>query len=461
MLNRQLYIQRRTILKETIKKGIILFLGNEESPMNYPDNPYPFRQHSSFLYFFGIDRPSVSAIIDIDNGQEIIFGDELTLDEIVWMGQKPTIAEEAEKVGVFEVLPTVKLFAILKEANAAGRNIEFLPPFRPENKIKLLRLLNIRPDQFNVKSSEALVKAVIAQREIKCEEEIAEIDMAVNWSVDMHVAAIQMARPGIKESHIAAKVTQIALEHEGYLAFPVIATVRGEVLHNHYHGNTLKKGQLFLLDCGAETPNCYAGDLTSTFPVSPKFSRKQAEIYQMVLNAHYGAVKMLKAGIPFRDVHFEAARIIFDGLKSLGITKGNTEEAIALGAHALFFPTGLGHMMGLDVHDMEDLGELNVGYNSGESKSTLFGLKSLRLAKELKTGHVLTVEPGIYFIPELIKMWKAEKRFDSFINYNAIRPYMNFGGIRIEQDYLITRKGSRLLGRKKPMEISEIEDLRS
>jgi Xaa-Pro aminopeptidase len=461
MLNRQLYIQRRTILKETIKKGIILFLGNEESPMNYSDNPYPFRQHSSFLYFFGIDRPSLSAIIDIENGIEIIFGDERTIDDIVWMGKMPTIAEEAEKVGVYEVLPTVKLFTILREANAAGRNIEFLPPYRPENKIKLLRLLNIRPDQFSIKASETLVKAVIAQREIKCEEEIAEIDKAVNWSVDMHIAAMEMTKPGIKEAEIAAKVTQIVLDREGYVSFPVIATVRGEVLHNHYHGNLLKKGQLFLLDCGAETPNRYAGDLTSTFPVSPKFSHKQAEIYQLVLDAHYVAAKMLKPGIPFREVHFEAARVIFEGLKSLGLTHGNTDEAVAEGAHALFFPTGLGHMMGLDVHDMEDLGELNVGYHPGESKSTQFGLKSLRLAKELKAGHVLTVEPGIYFIPELIKMWKADKRFEQFINYNALRSYMNFGGVRIEQDYLITRKSSRLLGRKKPMEINEIEALRS
>lgn len=460
MFNRQLYIQRRTELKMKMGKGIILFLGNEETPMNYPENPYHFRQHSSFLYFFGIDRPSLAAIIDIDNGNEIIFGEELTMDEIVWMGIKPSLAEEAEKVGVFEVLPMVKLFAILREANAAGRNIEFLPPYRPENKIRLLRLLNIRPDQFTAKSSEALVKAVISLREIKCEEEIAEIDKAVNWSVDMHVAAIQLARPGIKESEIAARVTQIVLEREGNLSFPVIATVRGEVLHNHYHGNILKKGQLFLLDAGAETPNHYAGDLTSTFPVSKKFTRKQKEIYQLVLDAHYGAAKMLKPGIAFRDVHFEASRIIFEGLKAIGLTKGNTHEAIAEGAHALFFPTGLGHMMGLDVHDMEDLGELNVGYNPGESKSTQFGLKSLRLAKELKTGHVLTIEPGIYFIPELIKMWRAEKRFDQFINYKALQSYFNFGGVRIEQDYLITRKNSRLLGRKKPMEIDEIEALR-
>jgi Xaa-Pro aminopeptidase len=412
------------------------------------------------LYYFGIDRPSVVAIIDLDNGTETIFGDELTMDEIVWMGNQTSLKEEAEKVGIYDVLPSVKLYTILREAIASGRHIHFLPPYRPENKIKLLRLLNIRPDQFALKSSDKLVKAVIAQREIKDKDEIIEIEKAVNWSVDMHVEAMKYARPGMKESEVSAKATQVVLEKQGQPSFPIIATIRGEILHNHYHGNTLKKGQLFLLDAGAETTSHYAGDLTSTFPVSRNFSRKQKEIYQLVLDAHYATAKMLKPGIEFRDVHMEAARIIFNGLKELGLTKGNTEEAISEGAHALFFPTGLGHMMGLDVHDMEDLGELNVGYKPGDAKSPQFGLKSLRLAKELISGHVLTIEPGIYFIPELIKQWKADKKFEQFINYKNLKSYMNFGGVRIEQDYLITKRSSRLLGRKKPMEIDEIESLR-
>jgi Xaa-Pro aminopeptidase len=460
MFTTQLYIQRRDELKSKIENGLILFLGNEESPMNYADNPYPFRQHSSFLYYFGIDRPSVVAIIDLDNGTETIFGDELTMDEIVWMGNQTSLKEEAEKVGIYDVLPSVKLYTILREAIASGRHIHFLPPYRPENKIKLLRLLNIRPDQFALKSSDKLVKAVIAQREIKDKDEIIEIGKAVNWSVDMHVGAMKYARPGMKESEVSAKATQVVLEKQGQPSFPIIATIRGEILHNHYHGNTLKKGQLFLLDAGAETTSHYAGDLTSTFPVLRNFSRKQKEIYQLVLDAHYATAKMLKPGIEFRDVHMEAARIIFNGLKELGLTKGNTEEAISEGAHALFFPTGLGHMMGLDVHDMEDLGELNVGYKPGEAKSSQFGLKSLRLAKELISGHVLTIEPGIYFIPELIKQWKADRKFEQFINYKNLKSYVNFGGVRIEQDYLITKRSSRLLGRKKPMEIDEIESLR-
>jgi Xaa-Pro aminopeptidase len=458
MFDKQVYINRRKALTSQINQGIILFLGNDESPMNYNDNPYPFRQHSSFLYYFGIDRPSLAAVIDVESGEETIFGDEITIDDIIWMGNIPTLGELSEASGIAEVLPMVRLYTILREAQASDRAIHFLPPYRPENKIKLLRLLNIRPDQFTQKSSEELVKIVVSQREIKDELEIAEIDKAINWSVDMHEAAMRMVRPGLREADIAAEVTKMPLEHEGYLSFPVIATVKGEVLHNHYHGNTLEDGQLFLLDAGAETPFHYAGDLTSTFPVSGKFTKKQKAVYQIVLDAHYGSVAKLRPGIAFRDVHFEACRIIFEGLKSLGLVKGDTEEAIAEGAHALFFPHGLGHMMGLDVHDMEDLGEINVGY-SGEAKSTQFGLRSLRLAKELKTGFVLTIEPGIYFIPELIKLWKSEKRFEQYINYEIVENYLDFGGVRIEQDYLITDTSYRLLGRKKPMEISEIEQL--
>jgi len=460
MFDKQLYLNRRHVLKSKMEQGIILFLGNDDSPMNYPDNPYHFRQHSTFLYYFGIDRPSLAAIIDLESGEETIFGDELSIDEIVWMGSKPTLKEESQKTGITEVLPMVKMYTILRETQALGRNIHFLPPYRSENKIKLFRLLNIRPDQFTLKYSEELVRNVINQREIKEDEEIVELDKAVNWSVDMHEIAMKIARTGMLEAEIAAKVTSIPLEREGFLSFPVIATVNGEVLHNHFHGNTLKDGQLFLLDAGAETPLHYAGDLTSTFPVSKKFTNKQKEIYQLVLDAHKGAALKLKPGLAFREVHFEACRILFEGLKSLGLTLGDTEEAVAEGAHALFFPTGLGHMMGLDVHDMEDLGEIYVGYN-GEAKSAQFGLKSLRLAKELKTGFVLTIEPGIYFIPTLIDMWQSEKKLSQFINYSEVRKYLGFGGVRIEQDYLITDKLYRLLGRKKPMEISEVESFRN
>ncbi len=460
MFEKNIYVQRRKVLKEKIDSGIILFLGNDESPMNYTDNTYPFRQHSSFLYYFGIDRPSLAAIIDLDSGEETIFGEEQTLDEIVWMGNMPSLQSDCEKIGIKNVLPIVKLYTVLREANASGRSIHFLTPYRSENKIKLLRLLNIRPDQFSNKSSEELTKVVVSQREIKSAIEIEEMHRATDISVDMHVAAMKMARPGMTEADITAEVSAIPLRHNGQISFPVIATVHGEILHNHYHGNKLKEGQLFLLDAGAETPMHYAGDLSSTFPVSRKFTKKQKNIYQLQLNAHKAAVNMLRPGVKFKDVHFEAARTIFNGLKDLGLTKGDTETALAEGAHALFWQTGLGHMIGLDVHDMEDLGEVNVGYN-GEPKSTQFGLKSLRLAKELKPGFAITIEPGIYFIPELINLWKSENKFSEFINYSEVMKYYDFGGIRNEEDYLITADGYERIGKYKPMEIDEVEALRA
>jgi Xaa-Pro aminopeptidase len=297
---------------------------------------------------------------------------------------------------------------------------------------------------------------VIAQREMKSDEEILEIEKAVNTTVDMHLAAMQMARPGILESEIAAKAEEIATKNGGNISFPIIATIHGETLHNHYHGNKLKEGDMFLLDCGAETAMGYAGDLSSTMPVSASFTERQKEIYTITLKSHNTSIEMLKPGTPFIDVHYEACRVIVNGLKDLDLMKGDTEEAIQLGAHAMFFPCGTGHQMGLDVHDMEDLGEEYVGYD-GKPKSEQFGLKSLRLAKPLTRGIVLTIEPGIYFIPSLIDMWKAEKRFTDFINYDKLETYKNFGGIRNEENFVITADGYRLIGKNKPKSIEDVE----
>lgn len=460
MFRSEIYIERRRVLSEKVGSGIILFWGNDESPMNYADNTYHFRQHSSFLYYFGLDFPSLAAIIDIDNQREIVFGDDYTIDDIVWMGPQPTIAERALRAGISETQPIVKLFTILKEAQAARRDIHFLPPYRPENKIKLLRFLNIRPDQVNLNASSVLVKAVISQREIKAAEEIAEIEKAVDLSVDMHIAAMKIARPGISEAAVAAKVHEIALAQNCNIAFPIIATVNGQTLHNHTYRNILRDGDLFLLDAGAESPAHYAGDLSSTFPVGETFSETQKEIYQVSLNAFNEALSLLKPGVRFMDVHLAACRSIASSMKALGFMKGDIDEAVEEGAHALFFPCGTGHMMGLDVHDMEDLGEVWVGYG-GEPKSPQFGLKSLRLGKSLLPGHVLTIEPGIYFIPELIDLWKAEDRFSQFLNWEKIERYRNFGGIRNEEDFLITDSGYRRLGKSKPKTIEEIVAIRS
>lgn len=459
MFENEVYVQRRKILCENVGSGLILFWGNDESPMNYSDNTYHFRQHSSFLYYFGIDVPSIAAIIDVDNSRQIIFGDDFSIDDIVWRGPQPTIAERASQCGITETQALVKLYTILKEAQAARRVIHFLPPYRPENKIKLLRFLNIRPDQMNLNASSELVKAVISQRELKSAEEIAEIDQAVDLSVDMHLAAMRFAKPGMTEAQVAAKVYEVVLAQDCNLSFPIIATINGQTLHNHSHANILKDGDLFLLDAGAETQRHYAGDLSSTFPVSPKFSPIQKVIYQASLKAHESAISQIAPGVSFKEVHFAACRSIATSMKELGLMKGDVDEAVAQGAHALFFPCGTGHMMGLDVHDMEDLGELWVGYN-GEAKSTQFGLKSLRFGKELRPGHVFTIEPGIYFIPELIDLWRAEDRFGEFLNWPEIEKFRGFGGIRNEEDFVVTDDGFRRLGKKKPKTLEEIEEIR-
>jgi Xaa-Pro aminopeptidase len=459
MFQAEVYIQRRKILCEKIGTGLILFFGNDESPMNYPDNTYHFRQHSSFLYYFGIDFPSLAAIIDVDNDRQIIFGDDFTIDDIVWRGPQPTISDRASQSGIKENQPLVKLFTILKEAQASRRVIHFLPPYRPENKIKLLRYLNIRPDVVHVNSSPDLVKAVISQREIKSVEEIEEIEKAVSLSVDMHITAMKTARAGMTEAQIAARVHEVVLAQDCNLSFPIIATINGQTLHNHSHKNILKDGDLFLLDAGAETQMHYAGDLSSTFPVGKRFTEIQRQFYQVSLNAHEAAIAAIAPGISFKEVHLAACLSITRSMKDLGLMKGDVNEAVAEGAHALFFPCGTGHMMGLDVHDMEDLGEVWVGYN-GEPKSTQFGLKSLRLGKPLLQGHVFTIEPGIYFIPELIDLWRSDGKLDDFLNWKEIEKFRNLGGIRNEENFLITESGFRILGKSKPKTISDVEFLR-
>ena len=453
------YSSRRTHLKDQMDSGILLFLGNSESPMNYADNTYPFRQDSSFLYFFGLDAPDLAGLIDLDEERQIIFGDELTMDHIVWMGNLPSIKERAQAADIYDTQPMSNLKIYLQKAIKANRPIHYLPPYRAENQLKLADLLGKDPFQVASGVSEAFIKSVVEMRAIKTEEEIVQIEEAVNITVDMHLAAMKMTKPGMTENDIAAEMQRIALASGGNLSFPVIATVHGETLHNHYHGNVLKPGDLFLLDAGAENAMHYAGDLSSTFPVSSKFTEKQKLIYCIALQAHQSAVNSLAPGIKNLDVHLNACRVLTEGLKDLGLMKGNVEDAVQAGAHALFFPCGTGHMMGLDVHDMEDLGEVYVGYE-GHPKFTEFGLKSLRLARPLKAGFVLTIEPGIYFIPQLIDMWQGQRKFLEFLNYDKIEAFRDFGGIRNEEDYLITNQGKRLLGKQKPKTIEEVEALR-
>ncbi len=459
MFSPEVYRARRAVLSASFSEGLLLFVGNGESPMNYADNCYPFRQDSTFLYYFGLDQPDLAALVDVDRGQTTLFGREPTIDDVVWMGDLPSLAHRAEAAGVEDTRPPAALEDLLHEARRKGRPVHFLPPYRAETRLLLGRLLGLSPDEVTQQASEGLIQAVVAQRSIKAPEEVEEIERAVALSVKMHEAAIRMARPGLREAEVAAEVQRLAWAAGGRTAFPVIATIHGETLHNHYHGNVLSEGDLFLLDAGAETSRGYAGDLTTTFPVAPRFTERQKLIYEVVLAAYRMAVATLAPGVPNREVHFAACRAIFEGMKDLGIMKGDTEEALAAGAHALVMPHGIGHMLGLDVHDMENLGENYVGY-AGEPRSTQFGLKSLRLARPLQPGFVVTVEPGVYFIPQLIDLWQAEGRHLEYINYPELTKWRDFGGVRNEEDYLITPEGARRLGPPKPQTVAEIEALR-
>ncbi len=459
MFQANTYIQRRLRLHQQVGSGVLLFLGNDESPMNYADNPFHFRQDSTFLYFFGLNFAGLTGLVDLDEGREILFGNDLTVEDIVWMGTQPTLRERCRANGISEIQPLKNLKVYLDRVRTQSRAVHFLPPYRTEHRIKLWELLEIPPDQASVAVSEEFITAVVNQRNIKTDEEIREMEKAADISADMHLTAMKMARPGQTEAEIAAAVHEVALAAGGQLAFPIIATIHGETLHNHYHGNVLKSGGMFLLDAGAETAMGYAGDLSSTMPVDPHFTERQKEIYQIALDSHNAALEALRPGVPFRDIHVLACRTLAQGLKDMGFMRGDVEEAVSAGAHALFFPCGTGHMMGLDVHDMENLGEKYVGYG-GQEKSTQFGLKSLRLARPLEPGFVITVEPGIYFIPELIDQWKSQNKFAAFINYEKVETYKDFGGLRNEEEFLITENGYRLLGKPIPKSIIDVEAMR-
>ena len=458
MFNKETYIQRRANLKKTIGGGLLLFLGNDESGCNYADNTYPFRQDSTFLYFFGLSFAGLSAVIDIDNDQEIIFGDELTIDSIVWMGTQPTLHEKCELAGITSVKPSHELENYVADALHRKQKVHYLPSYRPEHQIKLWSLLGLQPG--SEVASIDFIKGVINLRNYKTDEEVIEIEKACRVTADMHLTAIKMVRPGMRECEISAAIEAVANAQNYRVSFPTIATKNGQTLHNHYHGNIIKSGDLFLLDAGAETEMGYAGDMSSTVPADPVFTSRQREIYDIQVRCHEAAVAALRPGIRYEEVYDISAQVIVEGLKSIGLMQGDAVEAVKEGAHALFYPHGLGHMMGLDVHDMENLGEVNVGYD-GAPKSTQFGRKSLRLARKLEAGFVLTVEPGIYFIPELIDLWKSERKFADFINYEKVESYKDFGGIRNEEDYLITHDGARLLGKKISKKAEDIEALRS
>ncbi|MEO6283513.1 MAG: aminopeptidase P family protein [Dyadobacter sp.] len=460
MFSKQTYIERRKTLKNKVGSGLILFLGNDDTGMNYHDNVYPFRQDSSFLYYFGLDIASIHAVIDIDNDQEIIFGDELTIDDIVWTGPKEPLREKAAKIGVTQVKPLSAVSGYLHDVLSRKQHVHFLPPYRAEHHLKLQEWLHIAPAEASQLASVTLIKAIVSMRSYKTAEEIAEIEKAVDTSVDMHLEFMKIARPGMTEKELAGKLQSIAIGQGGDISYPIILTVNGEILHTHARDLAIQDGQLGLCDAGAETAMRYCGDLTRTIPVGKRFTTIQKEMYEIVLHSQKSAIAACKPGVLFKDVHTLACTKLLEGLKQVGVVKGDPEEAVAHDVHTLFFQCGLGHMMGMDVHDMENLGEQHVGYTEDLKKGTAFGWKSLRLGRALEPGFVFTVEPGLYLIPTLIDRWKAENKLSQFIDYNKLEQFRDFTGVRIEDNIVMTEDGNRVLGKELVKEVADVEALR-
>lgn len=459
MFKPETYQQRRKKLKSLVKTGLCLFPGNVDSPMNYKANAYPFRQDSTFLYFFGLDSPGLAAVVDIDEGQDIIFGDDVTLEDIIWVGPQPKMKDRAAAVGVRQVKPYAALKDYLQKARNQGRVIHFLPPYRAETSLQLAGWLGLSPEEIKAGASLELTRAVVALRSVKSPEEIKEIEKALCVTREMYLAAIPRVKPGAREQEVLAFMDMVLRANGLAFAFPPIITINGQIFHKTSYGDILKKGRMMVMDAGAESARHYACDITRTVPVGGKLNQRQRDIYSIVLRGQEEAIRAIGPGVKYREVHLRAARVMAEGLKDLGLMKGNLEEAVDRGAHALFFPHGLGHMLGLDVHDMENLGENHVGYDQTVKRSEQFGLGYLRLARTLEPGFVLTVEPGLYFIPALVATWKKEKKHLEFINYAAVEKYLDFGGIRIEDDVLVTEDGCRVLGPKIPKKIKDIENL--
>jgi Xaa-Pro aminopeptidase len=433
-------------LRDAGARGLVLLPGHVDSPMNYRDNAYDFRQDSSFLYFCGLQQPELALLLDIDAGSAALHGDDIGIDHLVWTGPLPSVAERAAQSGIAATATNAQLASTLASARAAGRDVHFLKPFRGESRLALAAWLGLADAQLDAAASRTLTLAVIALRAVKSTAEVAEIENALHVTRDMHHLAMRLARPGIVEQEVVGAMEGLAATHGRRLAYPSIFTSRGEILHNHDHSVRLQGGELIVNDTGANSPLGYASDITRTIPVGGRFTGLQAELYDLVLDAQTRAIAAAAPGVPYRDLHELACRTLVEGMKTLGFMRGDAAEAVQAGAHAIFFQCGTGHMMGLDVHDMEGLGENDVGYGPGYERSTLFGHKSLRLARPLQEGFVVTIEPGVYINRWLTERWQAEGRHAAFIDYAMFDRHADFGGIRIEDDILVTATGRRELG---------------
>lgn len=465
MFSKEVYARRRQTLVAKMadsaaegKRGIALFIGNTEAPAQYKDNCYKFRQDSTWLYFFGIDQPLYAAIIDLDNGNETIFANDVEIGDIIWMGPQPSVASVAASVGVEKSAPYTDLNVAVAKVLAEGRPVHFVKPSRYYNTMKIASLLGCGTDEVAGRFSLALTKAIISMRLVKEDCEIEAIDDACNLGYEMHTVARNSIVPGIIEQEIVGKMDGVTLSKGWGVSFPTILTQHGETLHNHLHDKIIEPGKLMVIDAGAESNVHYASDFTRTYPTSGKFTAKQREIYQIVCDCNEFAFSMTRPGISYREVHLKTMHLMLEELRALDIVRGNVQDMVEAGIAGLFMPHGLGHNMGLDVHDMEDYGENYVGYDDDQSRSPQLGLGSLRMARKLVPGNVITDEPGIYFIPALIEKWKSEKTYQGFVNYSKLESYYDFGGIRLEDDVLVTADGARRLGKERlPISPDDVE----
>lgn len=464
MFSKETYVNRRTELKKLVKSGVIILFGNNESPANFPANGYyPFRQDSSFLYYFGLQRDGLVGVIDIDNDMETLVGDDIDIDDIVWYGSVNSVSNMAEACGVKNCAPMKQLQVICNNALRDKRQVHFLPPYRHDTMIQIFDLLGIHPNQQREQASLELINAVVKQRSTKSQLEIEEIERACAVGYKMHTTAMRLTKPGVTEKFVGGQVDGIANSYGSMTSFPTIFTQHGEIMHGNPSMAVLESGRLALCDCGAETMEHYCSDNTRTFPVNGKFTQRQLEIYSIVVDCHDLALSLAKPGVKYFDVHLGICRLMTDRLKELGLMKGDTEAAVRAGAHAMFLPHGLGHMMGMDVHDMEGLGQIHVGFDE-ETRPNLeqFGTNCLRMGRKLEEGFVITDEPGIYFIPALIDEWRAKGLHTDFINYEKLETYKDFGGIRVEDDLLITKDGCRFLGEERiPYHPKDVEEFMS
>lgn len=460
MFSKETYVNRRTELKKLVKKGVILLFGNNESPVNYPSNGYyPFRQDSSFLYYFGINRDGLVGIIDIDEDTETIVGNDIDIEDIVWFGSVDSVKELAASVGVSKTAPMKQLQVICNEALRQHKPVHFLPPYRFDTKLQIFDLLGIHPNQQKEAASLELINAVITMRSTKEQQEIDEIENACSIGYKMHTTAMRLTKPGLTEKYIGGQVDGVAHSYGAMVSFATIYTQHGEIMHGAPRWDELQDGRLVLCDAGAENRNNYCSDNTRTYPVNGKFTQRQLDIYSIVEACHDYVLNVAKPGVRYKDVHLAVCRLMAGKLKELGLMKGDVDEAVNAGAHAMFLPHGLGHMMGMDVHDMEGLGQIYVGFDEETRPSTQFGTNALRMGRRLEEGFVVTDEPGIYFIPDLIDDWRAKGLHTDFINYGVLETYKDFGGIRIEDDVLITADGCRFLGKERiPYHPKDVEE---